>query len=170
MPETDYARARDLCRSLSDTALAAEYAKGPDGVTPDAWRALGDAFRERGLRLRPWADQSRIIVTTTPAIDGYSVSETLDVVCAERVIGLIFLSDVSTALVDPAGGRGITSEPGLRDARDACLAELREAAAAHGADAVIGMQLRYTAISPHGKPMLLIAASGTAVRMERRPG
>ena len=165
MPETDYERATAICRTMTDEEIVAEYSRGSDGVQTNAWRALDEAFRERGLRLRPWSDQSRILLSTASGIDGYRVTDTLDVVAAECVIGLIFLSDLATSLTDPAGGRSISDEPGIADARRKCLRELKDAAAALGADAVIAVNVRYTAIAPRGKEFLLIAASGTAVRL-----
>lgn len=104
-------------------------------------------------------------MTTAPGIDGYRVTDTLDIVCAECVIGLQFLSDVSMSLTDPSGGRSITAEPGITVAREKCLRELHSAAAALSADAVISVNLRYTEITSKLKSMLLIAASGTAVQM-----
>ena len=45
------------------------------------------------------------------------------------------------------------------------MRELREAAAEIGADAVIAVELSYTQLAGHNTNMLLLVASGTAVKL-----
>jgi len=55
----------------------------------------------------------------------------------------------------------------LRDARVACLDELRREAEEVGANAVIGIDLDYSEISGGGKSMLFLVATGTAVKVTK---
>lgn len=52
------------------------------------------------------------------------------------------------------------------DARETCLNELKKEAFDLGADGVIGIDLDYSEISGKGKGMLLLVASGTAVKFK----
>ena len=52
----------------------------------------------------------------------------------------------------------------LRQARDRAIEEMVEEARAHGADAVVGVDLDYEVIGKEGS-MLMVAASGTAVKL-----
>lgn len=53
----------------------------------------------------------------------------------------------------------------LRAARKAVLGELKREAAELGADAVIAVDLDYSEISGGGKSMMMLVASGTAVKL-----
>lgn len=111
------------------------------------------------------ADLSRIILTTETA-HNLPVSHRLDIVTAEVVIGMHLFKDMASALRDTFGGRSQTMQSGLRDARKAALAELRQEALDLGADAVVGVDLDYSEISGGGKSMLFLVASGTAVKLQ----
>ena len=63
------------------------------------------------------------------------------------------------------GGRSGSHQKALREARETCLEELAEEASGLGADAVVGVDLDYSEISGGGKGMVLLVASGTAVRL-----
>lgn len=106
-----------------------------------------------------------IILTTETAPD-LSISERLDIITAECVIGMHLFKDVAAIFRDALGGRSKTMQSGLRDARKIALTELRREAAAMGADAVVGVALDYSEISGGGKSMLFLVASGTAVTLK----
>lgn len=108
-----------------------------------------------------------ILLTTAPTLDGYRVTETLDVITAECVLGMNIFKDIMAGLSDVFGGRSETTEKSLRDARITCLYALRKEADALGANAVIAVDLDYSEFSGGGKSMLFLVASGTAVKVER---
>lgn len=108
---------------------------------------------------------SRIVVTTTPFIDGYSVKETLDIISAERVMGVDALSEWFLEFTDSMGGQSRNTQSILKNARIECVRELKLEAASIGADAVIGVSLNYSEFSGKGKSMLFMVASGTAVKL-----
>lgn len=107
-----------------------------------------------------------IIVTTAPTIDGHRVTETIDVLSAECVIGVNVFKEFLASVTDTFGGRSETVQKVLRDARKDCLRELRLEAARIGANAVIAVALDYNEFSGQGKSMLFVVASGTAVIVE----
>lgn len=108
---------------------------------------------------------SRIVVTTTPFIDGYSVKATLDIISAERVMGVDALSEWFLEFTDSMGGQSRNTQSILKNARIECVRELKLEAASIGADAVIGVSLNYSEFSGKGKSMLFMVASGTAVKL-----
>ncbi len=100
-------------------------------------------------------------LSTTDSVAGFEVDETLGIVTAEWVGGVNLFRDFFAGVRDIVGGRSDSLESALREGREICLDELREEANALGAHAVVGVKFDY---SPFGK-MLLLAASGTAVRL-----
>lgn len=108
---------------------------------------------------------SRIILTTETA-HNLPVTERLDIVTAEVVIGMHLFKDIASSWRDTFGGRSKVMQNGLRDAKNTALQELRAEAHQLGADAVVGVDLDYSEISGGGKSMLFLVASGTAVKLE----
>jgi uncharacterized protein YbjQ (UPF0145 family) len=167
MDEQAFERARRMCLRMTDVELRTEYLKGKGAIRLEGWAALEHEFHRRGLRIKPWHDQNYVLLTTAPSVDGYTVSRTLDIVSAECVLGLNFLRDILAGLTDFFGGRSLTTQQGLRQAKETCLRELRSEAAQLGADGVIAVRLDYSEISGQGKSMLFLVASGTAVHLDR---
>lgn len=110
---------------------------------------------------------SHIRLTTTMSFANHEVEEELDVITAECVFGMNVFRDFFAGLTDFFGGRSNASQKVLRDARKACLEELRIEAAEIGADGVVGIDLDYSEISGKGKGMLFLVASGTAVKFKK---
>ena len=108
-----------------------------------------------------------MIVCTTPSIEGYRITRTIDVVTAECVFGLNIFKDFFMGLTDFFGGRSDTAQSALRDARLSCLNELKREAASVGGNAVVGVDLDYSEFSGKGNSMLFLVASGTAVTIEK---
>jgi uncharacterized protein YbjQ (UPF0145 family) len=96
----------------------------------------------------------------------YRVTQRLEIITAECVYGMNLFRDMFSSIRDIVGGRSGASQKVLRDARKTCLTELRREALISGADAVIGVDLDYSEISGDGKSMLLVVASGTAVKIQ----
>lgn len=106
-----------------------------------------------------------IILTTTPDIPGREIDSVIDIITAESVQGMNVFKDIFASVTDVLGGRSSTTEDVLSEARDDCLNELRQKAAAMGADAVIGVDLDYSEFSGGNSRMLFLVASGTAVKL-----
>lgn len=106
-----------------------------------------------------------MILTTTDSVDGRKVTGYLGIVAGEAVMGTNVFRDFFAGITDILGGRSGSYEKELRKAKTLALESLMEEAKALGADAVIGMDLDYQQIGGNDRQMLMVAASGTAVKL-----
>ena len=86
-----------------------------------------------------------ILVTTTPSVDGYTIT---------NYQGIVF-------------GRSQGYEEELMRARNEAIAEMQQRAEAMGAHAVVGVDIDYEVLGAENG-MLMVTASGTAVQISRR--
>lgn len=100
-----------------------------------------------------------MIVTTTPSIEGQSITDYHGVVVGEAILGANIFRDIFAQITDIVGGRSGAYEQELGKARNVALKELEDRAAEKGANAVVGVDLDYEVINN----MLMVSASGTAV-------
>jgi uncharacterized protein YbjQ (UPF0145 family) len=105
-----------------------------------------------------------MIMTTTNAIDGYTVSQYLGIVTGEAIMGANIVRDLFASVTDIVGGRSGAYEQQLQRARDICLGEMTQNAERLGANAIIGIDLDYEVVR---EGMLMVTCSGTAVRTNR---
>lgn len=103
-----------------------------------------------------------MIITTTPTIEGRTITAYKGIVVGEAIMGANVVRDIFASITDIVGGRSGAYESKLQDARDTALGELEQRAAALGADAVVGVDLDYEVV---GQSMLMVSASGTAVKL-----
>ena len=89
----------------------------------------------------------------------------MGIVTGETIIGANFIKDFFAGIRDIVGGRSGSYEKVLREAKDIALKEMEEQAQRMGADAVIGIDLNYETVGPNGGSMLMVTASGTAVKL-----
>ena len=115
------------------------------------------------MNVPPTQAQS-LIVTTTPSIDGRQITAYLGLVTGEAILGANIFKDLFAGVRDIVGGRSAAYERELSQARSIALTELAETAAALGAHAVVGVDLDYETVGKGGS-MLMVTASGTAVRL-----
>ena len=106
-----------------------------------------------------------MIVTTTPSVEGRRIKQYLGVVTGEAILGANVFKDIFAGIRDIIGGRSASYERELRKARDIALAEIEQAAADLGANALVGVDLDYETVGGQGS-MLMVSASGTAVVLE----
>jgi uncharacterized protein YbjQ (UPF0145 family) len=96
------------------------------------------------------------------SVEGRPVEQYLDVVTAQAIMGVHIGRDIKALGRSIVGGRSGAYEAefakAVREAKD----ELRDAAEALGADAVIAVALDYEEV---GDEMLMVAACGTAVKL-----
>ena len=83
-----------------------------------------------------------MLLTTTPTIEGHTIQQYLGIVTSETIIGA-----------------------NVKEGKETALQEIRERAAAMGANAVVGIDLDYETVGAKGS-MLMVVCSGTAVRVE----
>ena len=103
-----------------------------------------------------------MIVTTTPRVEGHPIEEYLGIVTGEAILGAHIGRDILATFTDIVGGRSREYEVEVQKARDIALEEMTSEAASKGANAVVGVDVDYEVIR---QGMLMVAASGTAVRL-----
>ncbi|MEC5318578.1 heavy metal-binding domain-containing protein [Brenneria populi subsp. brevivirga] len=105
-------------------------------------------------------------LSTTPALEGYTITEYCGVVTGEAILGANIFRDFFAGIRDIVGGRSGAYEKELRKARQIALKELQEQAADLGANAVVGIDIDYETVGKDGS-MLMVSISGTAVKVRR---
>lgn len=100
-----------------------------------------------------------MIVTTTPSVEGRKITDYHGIVTGEAILGANIFRDIFAGIRDIVGGRSGAYEQELARARRTALSEMQQAAAALGANAIVGVDLDYEVINN----MLMVSASGTAV-------
>ena len=106
-----------------------------------------------------------MLATTTPTIEGKRITKYYSIVTGETIIGANLFRDFFASIRDIVGGRSGSYEEVLRQAKDTALREMQDQAALLGANAVVGVDLDYETVGNSGS-MLMVTASGTAVRIE----
>ncbi|MBO6161550.1 MAG: heavy metal-binding domain-containing protein [Bacteroidales bacterium] len=105
-----------------------------------------------------------MILSTTPSIEGRTITEYKGVVFGEVISGVNFFRDFAASVRNLIGGRSGSYEDELVKARTQAMRELSERAAEMGADAVVGIDIDYEVLGENGG-MLMVTASGTAVKL-----
>jgi uncharacterized protein YbjQ (UPF0145 family) len=110
-------------------------------------------------------NEVKMIVTTTPSVEGKRIKEYRGIVTGEAIMGANIFKDVFGMVRDVVGGRSATYERELRRARDLATEELQNSAQQAGANAVVGVDLDYEVLG-QANGMLMVSISGTAVIVE----
>ena len=105
---------------------------------------------------------SAVIVTTTPTVEGRRITGYQGIVTGEAIMGANIFKDLFAGIRDIVGGRSATYERELRRARDLAIAEMQQAAAEAGANAIVGVDIDYETVGANAS-MLMVSVSGTAV-------
>ncbi len=108
----------------------------------------------------------QMVVTTTPHVEGNRITRYCGIVNGEAILGANLFKDLFAGIRDIVGGRSAAYERELQKARDIALSELQDRAIQLGANAVIGVDLDYEVLGQQNG-MMMVAASGTAVVLER---
>lgn len=104
-----------------------------------------------------------MLLTTTHTVEGKPVENYLGLVSGEAILGANIFRDFFAGIRDIVGGRSASYENELRKAKEIALQEMTEQATRLGANAIIGIDLDYETV---GNSMLMVSASGTAVRIK----
>ena len=107
-----------------------------------------------------------MLITTTNTVEGRRITEYGGIVTGEAILGANIFRDFFASIRDIVGGRSGAYEKVLKEARETALAEMAAEASARGCNAVIGVDLDYENVGADGGGMLMVSASGTAVRVE----
>jgi uncharacterized protein YbjQ (UPF0145 family) len=106
-----------------------------------------------------------MILTTTDSVDGRRIKEYLGIVTGEAVLGTNIFRDFFAGIRDIVGGRSGSYEKELRNAKETAITEMVDEAKDKGADAILGIDLDYEHIGTGERSMLMVTASGTAVKL-----
>jgi uncharacterized protein YbjQ (UPF0145 family) len=106
-----------------------------------------------------------MIVTTTDSVDGRSVTTYCGIVSGEAVMGTNIFRDMFAGIRDIVGGRSGSYEKELKNAKSLSIEAMVEEAQELGADAIVGVDLDYESLGGNDKSMLMVTASGTAVKL-----
>jgi len=104
-----------------------------------------------------------MLVTTTPNVEGYRITQYIGLVNGETIMGANIFRDFLASITDVVGGRSGAYENKLKEARDVALSEMTGQAQRMGANAIVGVDVDYEVVR---EGMLMVAVSGTAVRVE----
>ncbi len=103
-----------------------------------------------------------MILTTTPSVEGRSITKYCGIVNGETILGANMFKDLFAGIRDMVGGRSGTYEKELQRAREMAMEEMQQRAADLGANAIVGIDIDYEVLG-ESNGMLMVAASGTAV-------
>ena len=103
-----------------------------------------------------------MILTTTPSIEGKTITDYHGLATGEAIVGANILKDLFAGIRDIVGGRSAAYEKELAKARLIATDELTESARKMGGNAVVGIDIDYEVIGKSGS-MLMVSISGTAV-------
>lgn len=103
-----------------------------------------------------------MIVTTTPSIEGKTITDYKGIVTGETIIGANIFKDFFAGIRDIVGGRSGSYEKVLKEAKDTSLQEMMQRAKEVGANAIVGVDLDYETLGTDNG-MIMVTASGTAV-------
>lgn len=106
-----------------------------------------------------------MIVTATPGVEGKRIVEYKGIVFGEVISGVDLLKNIAASLSDLFGGRSRSYEGELMYAREDALEEMKQRAAAMGANAVVEVDIDYELLGSNNS-MRMVTASGTAVVVE----
>jgi uncharacterized protein YbjQ (UPF0145 family) len=111
-----------------------------------------------------------MLITTTHSIEGRKIVEYCGLVSGEAIMGANIFKDLFASIRDIVGGRSGAYEEELRRAKDIAVEEMVARAKELGANAVVAVDLDYETINMAGGhgggSMLMVSASGTAVKYE----
>lgn len=103
-----------------------------------------------------------MIITTTPTVEGHSISSYKGLVTGEAIIGAHIFKDLFAGIRDIVGGRSEAYEKTIREARETAVREMVDEAQALGGNAVVGIDIDYEVVGQGGS-MMMVSVSGTAV-------
>lgn len=107
---------------------------------------------------------NKLLVSTTPALEGWKIETYLGPVSAHIVTGTDLFTDIFASFSDFFGGRSQAYQRELARINDEAIEQLRLKASAIGANCIIGLRIDHDEISGKGKQMFMVTALGTAVR------
>jgi uncharacterized protein YbjQ (UPF0145 family) len=103
-----------------------------------------------------------MITTTGPSVEGRPVERYLGVISSQAIMGMHLGKDITAGFRNLVGGRSKSYEKEIAHAVGEVIDELGGRAQELGADAILSIDIDYESV---GGSMLMVAASGTAVKL-----
>ena len=105
-----------------------------------------------------------MLLSTTPTIEGKTISDYKGVVVGEAILGANIFRDIFANIRDIVGGRSGAYEKEMANARTIAFEEIQTRATELGANAIVGIDIDYEVIGKDGS-MMMVSVSGTAVTL-----
>ena len=103
-----------------------------------------------------------MVLTTGPSVEGRPITDYLDIVSSQAIMGVNIGKDLMAGMRNIVGGRSKSYEGEIAKAVAEVMRELTMGAASLHADAIVSIDIDYESM---GSNMLMVAASGTAVKL-----
>lgn len=103
-----------------------------------------------------------MIVTTTNNIEGKQIIVYKEIVFGEVITGINMFKDMAAGFRNIFGGRSVSYENELLQARIEAIDEMKQRATQIGANAIVGVKVDYETLGTDNG-MLMVTVSGTAV-------
>jgi uncharacterized protein YbjQ (UPF0145 family)/ribosomal protein L40E len=108
-----------------------------------------------------------LLVTTTPTVQGRTVSQYLGVVSSVVVLGTGFGSELSASIADLLGTRASAFQEKLTRARKIVVQEMKEQALQRDGDGIVGLNIDYMTLTSN---LLMVSGNGTVVKFSTQEG
>jgi uncharacterized protein YbjQ (UPF0145 family) len=108
--------------------------------------------------------KTKVLVTTTPSLEGWEIETYLGPISAHIVAGTGFFSDFAASFSDVFGGRSQSYQRQLSAINNEVIESLKNKGSLLGATAIVGFRIDHDEISGKSKQMFMVTAYGTAVR------
>lgn len=105
-----------------------------------------------------------MLKTTTSTVDGREITDYVDIVVGEAILGANVFKDFFSSIRDIVGGRSGAYEKEMGRAREIAFQEMEDRAKELGANAIVGIDIDYEVVGQGGS-MLMVSVSGTAVKI-----
>lgn len=128
-------------------------------------RLLKEAEEAENESIRYRFKNRDLLVTTGSGFEGYEITEYMDVLNVEVVLNMGMFSELGGEICDISGKANSIVAQKISDLKEEALELLKNKAAVQGAGAVLGISFTMMSLIEN---MLIVSASGTAVRIQRK--
>lgn len=128
-------------------------------------RVLKEAEDAEKESIRYRFKNRNLLVTTGTTMEGYVITEYIDILSAEVVLNIGIFSELGGEICDISGKANSIVAQKISDAREEALELLKNRASEKCAGAILGVQYNMMNLIEN---MLVISVSGTAVRIQKR--
>jgi uncharacterized protein YbjQ (UPF0145 family) len=99
-------------------------------------------------------------------MEGHKILEYFGLVTGESLLGANVYKDLFSGVRDVVGGRTSAYEEQLKMARDVAIGSMQEKAEKEGANAIIGIRIKYNNLGGTMGNTIMVTVTGTAVKYE----